>query len=113
MRAPVQFRPLHQGQVSAEEAERRRKREHDRRRAAAKPWRGWYGTQRWRRMARAQLDREPLCAECVRQDVVTSATVADHIVPHRGDAGLFWGGKLQSLCASCHSRVKQAEERRG
>lgn len=47
---------------------------------------------------------------CLQQEIVEPATVADHMVPHRGEADLFWYGELQSLCASCHSSDKQAEE---
>ena len=39
-----------------------------------------------------------------------AATVADHVVPHRGDPDLFWHGALQSLCAEHHDQAKQAEE---
>lgn len=42
-----------------------------------------------------------------------AATVADHVVPHRGDVAAFWAGELQSLCTPCHSQAKQAEERSG
>ena len=41
------------------------------------------------------------------------ASVADHVVPHRGDAALFWQGRLQSLCMSCHSADKQQQEALG
>jgi 5-methylcytosine-specific restriction protein A len=41
--------------------------------------------------------------------VLTPATTADHIVPHRGDQALF-RGPLQSLCTPCHSARKQAQE---
>jgi hypothetical protein len=44
---------------------------------------------------------------------VTPATVADHVVAHGGDWNRFLLGKLQSLCASCHSGGKQFEEVRG
>jgi 5-methylcytosine-specific restriction endonuclease McrA len=40
----------------------------------------------------------------------TEATVADHIIPHKGDLKLFWEGRLQSLCKPCHDRVKKLEE---
>lgn len=65
---------------------------------------------RWQRRREAQLRSEPMCAYCARQGFVTPATVADHIVPHRGDPELFENGELQSLCASCHSSAKQREE---
>ena len=47
---------------------------------------------------------------CMQRDIVTEATVADHVIPHRGDYNLFWFGELQSLCAPCHNRDKQNEE---
>lgn len=46
---------------------------------------------------------------CKAKGLVTLATVADHIVPHRGDRALFMGA-LQSLCVPCHSVDKQREE---
>ena len=71
----------------------------------------WFGSARWKRLRRDQLRAEPFCAMCLEQaGVFTVATVADHVTPHRGDARLFWFGKLQSLCASHHSRDKQLEE---
>ena len=48
---------------------------------------------------------------CQDLGVYACATVADHITPHRGDAALFWRGKLQSLCKPHHDRDKQHEER--
>ena len=77
-------------------------------------YRRWYARKAWRgpggRRA-VQLAKEPLCAMCPdwsRQP----ATVADHVVPHRGDHGLFWFGALQSLCKPCHDSKKQRIERR-
>jgi 5-methylcytosine-specific restriction protein A len=72
-----------------------------------------YGTQRWRRLARDQLRREPLCAMCLQEGQIVAGTVADHVIPHRGDEGLFWSGKLQSLCKRHHDTSKQIEEHRG
>jgi hypothetical protein len=72
----------------------------------------WYGSARWKRRRAEQLSREPFCAMCLDQlAVYTVATVADHVEPHRGDAVKFWSGRLQSLCASHHSRDKQLAER--
>jgi len=50
---------------------------------------------------------------CGEEGRITSATVADHVTPHRGNAELFWYGRLQSLCASHHSRDKQQIEGKG
>jgi 5-methylcytosine-specific restriction endonuclease McrA len=72
-----------------------------------------YDKKRWKRRAKLQLTLEPLCARCLRHGVVMPATIADHIEPHRGDQTKFWEGKLQSLCASCHSGDKAQVERLG
>jgi len=75
------------------------------------PWRKWYKTAAWRARRAQQLASDPLCRLCPswsRQP----ATVADHVVPHRGDHALFWFGALQSLCKPCHDTKKQRAERR-
>jgi hypothetical protein len=50
---------------------------------------------------------------CLARGVTTPATVADHIIPHRNDPNSFILGAVQSLCASCHNRVKKQLEKRG
>jgi hypothetical protein len=77
------------------------------------PWRRWYGRQRWRRRARHQLTIEPWCKTCEQHGIAKAAQAADHIEPHRGSYEAFWFGKLQSLCADCHSGPKRFEESRG
>lgn len=100
--APKRFRSGHElGQ-----------RGYDRQRSEAYAWRSWYSTSRWRKRRAVQLKAEPLCRMCLAEGFACEATVADHVTPHRGDADLFWGGELQSLCASHHSSAKQADERR-
>jgi len=76
-------------------------------------YRQWYGLQRWRDRASLQLRTHPLCAMCLRNNIVTAATVADHIEPHRGDQHAFWYGKLQSLCQMHHNSAKKFEEAHG
>src|SRR3954462_8097103 len=78
-----------------------------------RPWREWYQLERWRRRRRAQLQAHPLCAMCSRRGVVTAATVADHVVSHRGDWNAFITGELQSLCATCHNSSKKLLDHRG
>jgi 5-methylcytosine-specific restriction endonuclease McrA len=73
----------------------------------------WYQLERWRRKAKRQLLHKPLCEACLRTGKLRVAELADHIVPHRGDANLFWLGELQSLCHNCHNTSKRSEERRG
>ncbi|MCR5874378.1 hypothetical protein LRS10_09505 [Phenylobacterium sp. J426] len=79
----------------------------------AQTYRAWYKTARWRVRRAAQLTNEPLCRMCLKAGRVTAATVADHVIPHKGDERLFWTGELQSLCKPHHDGAKQAEERRG
>lgn len=79
--------------------------------SARTAWSHWYWTQRWRKKAKAQLRASPLCAMCEGDGRVAAATIADHVIPHRGDEALFWNGDLQSLCKSCHDSAKQREER--
>ena len=81
---------------------------------ASLPYRRWYKRKAWcgpdGRRAR-QLAAEPLCVLCPEHSKQL-ATIADHVVPHNGDHGLFWFGDLQSLCKSCHDIKKQRVERR-
>jgi 5-methylcytosine-specific restriction protein A len=72
-----------------------------------------YGTAAWKQMRAAQLSADPLCRMCAERGCLVPASVADHVTPHRGGDAAFWEGALQSLCASCHSRHKQAAERSG
>lgn len=65
---------------------------------------------KWRTYREHYLRAHPLCAECDRQGRTTSATVVDHIVPHKGDKKRFWErSNHQALCPPCH-RVKTARE---
>jgi 5-methylcytosine-specific restriction enzyme A len=73
----------------------------------------WYGTKRWQIRRKQQLQQQPLCALCLQEHRVTAATVADHVVPHKGDYDLFWHGALQSLCAHHHNSLKKHIETRG
>jgi 5-methylcytosine-specific restriction protein A len=67
----------------------------------------------WQKFRDRWLKEHPLCAYCLRTNRTTTATLVDHIIPHRGDMELFWrDGNHQSLCDSCHSSIKQREEKR-
>lgn len=82
----------------------------DHRSAEAKAYRSLYDRSAWKKRRLAQLNAEPFCAFCAAQGRTTAATVADHVIPHRGDLDLFWFGELQSLCEPCHSVGKQRIE---
>ena len=82
------------------------------RRGESEAWHWMYALPVWtERLRPGQLLREPWCRECAKRGVRTRAAVVDHVVPHRGDMGLFTDpGNLQSLCKRCHDR-KTAMER--
>lgn len=47
---------------------------------------------------------------CKAEGRITPATVADHIMPHRGDPELFWAwDNLQGLCERCHNAKSRQE----
>ena len=77
---------------------------------AARIYRKWYKTKLWARRRFEQLQNFPYCAYCASRGRTTVASVADHVIPHRGDWEIFCAGTLQSLCETCHSSVKQSEE---
>lgn len=80
---------------------------------AARGYRRWYKTAVWLNKRAHQLRLYPFCRICLESDRYTPATVADHVVPHRGDRVAFFAGELQSLCESCHSAQKQSAEHHG
>ncbi len=104
---------LHRVIVPKPEHRRARNREHDARRRTAKPWRANYSKKRWLDKRDAQLTAEPLCQRCKAKGLVVPATVAHHVIAHRGDADLFWNGELASSCKDCHDTIEQAIEARG
>lgn len=55
---------------------------------------------------------EPLCRHCVREGLVTVATIADHILP-LAEGGRDEMANLEPLCAACHQRKSTAESARG
>jgi 5-methylcytosine-specific restriction enzyme A len=75
--------------------------------------RSWYQKRIWRKRRAAHLRLFPICKFCEQRGIVTPATVADHVKPHKGEWNEFRLAELQSLCASCHSKLKQRLERHG
>ena len=67
---------------------------------------------RWNKARIRFLKAHPLCVECQKQGRLVKAAVVDHIVPHRGDAKLFWDeSNWQSLCKNCHDHKTMTEDR--
>ncbi|CAJ3071167.1 HNH endonuclease [Burkholderia pseudomallei] len=72
-------------------------------------------THRWRKAREHYLRLHPLCecSDCRAAGRLMPASVVDHIVPHRGDAHLFWDqSNWQAMSKSCHDR-KTARENGG
>lgn len=61
-----------------------------------------YGS-KWQRVSKAYLRKNPLCVKCMVDGRFITATVVDHIIPHRGDSVLMWSeSNWQALCKHCH-----------
>lgn len=89
------------------QSDRERKARHDARRPSSRE-RGY--TREWEKARAAYLANNPTCRA---PGCGASATLVDHIMPHKGNQALFWNrANWQPLCTPCHSRRKQAEERR-
>ena len=57
----------------------------------------------WQRKRKRYLSEHPLCVECEKLGRLVTATVVDHIIPHRGNKELFDDvSNWQSLCKPCH-----------
>ncbi|GLQ31653.1 HNH endonuclease [Litoribrevibacter albus] len=68
-----------------------------------------YGS-RWQKARLGFLRNNPLCLHCHAEGLTISATVVDHIIPHKGDMALFWDrANWQPLCKRHHD-IKTATE---
>jgi 5-methylcytosine-specific restriction protein A len=66
---------------------------------------------RWQKYRIGFLKNNPLCVRCMRDQLVTPATIVDHITPHRGNEELFWNQtNHQALCKRCHDRKTATED---
>lgn len=65
-----------------------------------------YDTAAWKKIQKAQLDREPVCQGCEE----APATVADHIVPIARGGAKRERANLQSLCCDCHQEKTNTEK---
>jgi 5-methylcytosine-specific restriction enzyme A len=71
--------------------------------------RGLYGTSLWRKLAAAQMRRQPMCEECLRAGRVERATAADHVDGFT-NYNEFVTGRLQSLCHQCSSTKQRGHQ---
>lgn len=71
-----------------------------------------YSTAQWLRLRQIQLSKQPLCAGCLSEGIVTSAIHVDHVFPWTQiGKQAFYYNLFQSLCHSCHSSKTSLEQR--
>ena len=86
----------------------------DRRSPEAAAYRKLYNTRQWRETRSAQLTREPLCRACLARDIITPATVCNHLdKAAKATTEGFFAGPFSSLCTRCHDAGEQKAESAG
>ncbi len=67
---------------------------------------------KWRRDRKMYLTDNPLCVECLKIGKLVTATVVDHIIPHKGNYELFSDvSNWQALCKHHHDSKTMKELR--
>ena len=88
------------GQTYCEKHRKEKQKQSDSQRATSHQ-RGYTVT--WRKYRLMYLREHPLCVMCEAEGKIVSATVVDHIIPHKGDMNLFWDtNNHQALCKRHH-----------
>lgn len=64
---------------------------------------------KWRRARYRFLQKNPLCIECRKKGLIVTATVVDHIEPHKGDQVKFWNERNWQPMCKFHHDVKTGE----
>lgn len=68
-----------------------------------------YHTTNWRKLRKKYITAHPLCAECMKQNRITTGTVVDHITPVKQGGEFLNLNNLQTLCDKCHARKSGQE----
>lgn len=67
---------------------------------------------KWQRVSKSYLRKHPLCVMCRADGKLVTATVVDHIIPHRGKSELMWNEmNWQALCKPCHDKKTWTEDK--
>ena len=83
---------------------------------AAKPWKAWYNSRRWRDLRAAVLVRDAYVCQrsgalCSGVHPAGNSPVVNHKVPHRGQEALFWDiENLETVTKEVHDSLIQKEE---
>lgn len=73
----------------------------------------FYNSRTWRKFRKSFLDKNPLCVECMKDDLVVKATVADHIVRIEAGGDMLNEANLQALCSHHHNKKSGKESHGG
>jgi len=72
----------------------------------------FYSSPAWKKLRKIQLNEQPLCAMCLKKNIIKQAEMVDHIVPIQINWSLrLVKSNLQSLCNRCHA-IKTAEDKK-
>jgi hypothetical protein len=51
-----------------------------------------------------------LCHACLQDNHIKAATVAHHVIDHKGDYKIFFSSPLESLCKQCHDNIQEGSK---
>jgi 5-methylcytosine-specific restriction protein A len=71
----------------------------------------FYNSRAWRNLRKRFLNNNPLCIVCEREDIITVATVADHVKAMSQGGEAMDEGNLQPMCKKCHNSKSSHESR--
>lgn len=66
-----------------------------------------YDSQRWRKLRKSYLQRNPVCVMCDR-----GAKYLDHILPISQGGDIWDEDNLQGLCTSCNARKTSLQKKK-
>ena len=78
-----------------------------------------YNNSQWKKLSKLYRQQNPLCEECLKNDIVTAASSCHHrLSPHDPNISeveqyrrlLSWDN-LESVCHACHQRIHEQQER--
>ena len=71
-----------------------------------------YNTRQWLTLRQIQLSKNPICAGCQAEGIITPAKVVDHLFPwSQISKEAFFINRFQSLCQTHHSEKTQLEQK--
>ena len=71
----------------------------------------WTNSARYKRARLHFMSHNPFCKHCSTSTRPVVSIILDHIIPHKGDASLFWDvSNWQMLCKKCHDKKTARED---